>query len=96
MRSAPWPRVAASVATTVSPAPETSNTSRASAARWATRPSADTSVMPLRLRVTRIAPSRWRAMRVRQAATMASSLARLSPAANPSSARLGVSTVAPA
>ena len=89
MRSMLWPSAAASVATTVSPAPETSNTSRATAPRWATRPSAETSVIPSRLRVTRIAPRRCRAMRSRQVTTMASSVSRLSPAANPSSARLG-------
>ena len=82
-------------AITVSPAPETSNTSRARAGAENTSPEASTSIMPFSERVTSTACACAWASTLRAAATTCASSATGRPEARASSARLGVMEVAP-
>ena len=85
----------ASVAITVSPAPETSNTSRARAGPVVTSPVRSTRVMPRSERVTSMASAAQSSSRSRAAVAISSSVPHGPRAAAANSFRLGVMQVAP-
>ena len=93
-RDAPEARASARTATTVSPAPVTSYTSRAKAGTANGERPRSTSSMPRSPRVTSTAPTSIRSRTDRAAPRQSSSERISTEAARPSSAWLGVTTVA--